>query len=72
MDAIPEADESQEYSTAVSYVIEDAATESDAREAAEIQFRESIEHTWLIKDLESFVRIHPKGYEVAVIAEVAD
>lgn len=66
----PEADESRSYNTAKTYVITDAETEADARTAAELEFREDIEHQFLIKDLEAFVRRHPKGYEVAIIAEM--
>lgn len=70
MNDIPTADESKQYSEAKTYVIEDAATKSDAKEAAAMRYREDIE-TWRIKDLQSFARVHPKGFEVAIVADIA-
>ena len=72
MDDIPPADESRQYSSATTYVITEAATESDAKEAAAMQFREEVSETWRIKDLQTFSRTHPKGYEVAVVANIQE
>lgn len=72
MDTVPDADTVQEYSTAKTYVVTKSATEADAREAAVLEFRDDVEYLHLIKNLEAFVRPHPKGYEVAVVAKVSD
>lgn len=70
MDTIDTTDELQQYNTAKTYVIRDAATESDARTSAVLTFRDDFEFGSRIKNLEAFVRPHPKGYEVAVVAQV--
>jgi hypothetical protein len=70
MDDIAPAEKTKEYSQAKTYVVTEAETEADARRSAETQYRDEIEHQFLIKDLQAFVRTHPKGYEVAVVARL--